>query len=68
MMEKLMMNAVKQKMPVSASFFRSSIDAFQRRFVDIKITGALSGFAIQTRTHRICVLTEGICRRVKRGG
>ena len=46
MMEKLMMNAVKQNMPVSASFFRSSTDAFQRRFVDIRITGMLSGFTI----------------------
>lgn len=46
MMEKLMMNAVKQKMPVRASFFRNSTDAFQRRFVDIRITGALSEFAV----------------------
>lgn len=40
-MEKPMMNAVKQKMPVRANFFRSSTDAFQRIFVDIRITGAV---------------------------
>ena len=42
MIEKLMTNIVKEKMPISASFFRSSIDAFQRRFVESRITVALS--------------------------
>lgn len=42
MIEKLMTNIVKEKMPISASFFRSSIDAFQRRFVDSRITAASS--------------------------
>ena len=38
MIETLMMNIVKQKIPVSASFFRSSTDAFHRRVVEITIT------------------------------
>lgn len=52
MIETLMMNTVKEKMPVKASFFLTSIDAFQRRFVDIKITGALSDFAIDFSMRR----------------
>ena len=53
MIETLMMNIIKQKMPVSASFFRNSTDAFQRRFVDTRITGTSSGFATCMRMHRI---------------
>lgn len=49
-----MMKIVKEKMPVNASFFLTSIDAFQRRFVDIRITGGLSDFAIGLHTrHRV---------------
>lgn len=44
-----MMIIVKEKMPVNASFFLTSIDAFQRRLVDIKITGALSEVAVEFR-------------------
>ena len=44
-----MMNMVKPKIPASASFFRSSTDAFQRRVVDITITSPLSVFAMQMR-------------------
>ena len=44
MIETPMMIIVKEKMPVSANFFRYSIDAFQRRFVDTKMTCALSGY------------------------
>lgn len=48
MIETPMMNTVKENMPVNASFFLIPIDAFQRRFVDIKITGALSNSAIES--------------------
>lgn len=41
--ETLMTNMVNEKIPVSANLFRYSIDAFQRRFIDTKITCALSG-------------------------
>ena len=41
MIETLMMKIVKQKMPISASFFRNSTEAFQRRLIDIRITSAL---------------------------
>ena len=44
--ETLMMNMVKENMPANASFFLTSIDAFQRRYVDSSITGAFSDFAI----------------------
>lgn len=47
-----MMNSVKEKMPVNANFFLISIDAFQRMFVDIKITGALSDYALQLQMRR----------------
>lgn len=53
MIETLMMNIIKQKMPVSASFFRNSTDVFQRRFVDTRITGTSSGFATCMRMRRI---------------
>ena len=38
MIATLMMNIVKEKIADSASFFRYSIDAFQRRSIDIRIT------------------------------
>lgn len=47
-----MMNMVKEKMPVNASFFLTSIDAFQRRYVDMSITGAFSDFAIDFSMRR----------------
>ena len=52
MIETLMMMIVKQNIAVSASFFRNSTDAFQRRFVDIRITGQLLDFAIRTQKRR----------------
>ena len=45
MTETLMTNIVKEKMPVRASFFRSSIDAFHRRLADSSITSVSSDLA-----------------------
>ena len=45
-----MTDIVKEKMPVSASFFFIPIEAFQRIFVDIRITSAFSGFTIGHET------------------
>lgn len=53
--ETLMMKIVKERMPVNASFFLTSIDAFQRRCIDIRITGALSDFAFELRMRRIII-------------
>ena len=61
MIETPMMNIVKENMPVNASFFLTPIDAFQRRFVDIKITSALSDSAIELLTRRR-VLTYDLLR------
>ena len=47
-----MTNTVKEKMPVNASFFLIPIEAFQRRFVDIRITGAFSEFTVEYETRR----------------
>ncbi len=47
-----MTNTVKEKMPVSASFFLIPIEAFQRRFVDIRITSVFSEFTIEYETRR----------------
>ena len=44
-----MMNVVKEKMPVNASFFLTSIDAFQRMFIDIRMTCALSDSALRPK-------------------
>lgn len=52
MIETLIMSIVKEKIPVNASFFLTSIEAFQRKFVDIRITGVMSDLAIETATRR----------------
>ena len=67
MIETLMMNMVKEKMPVSANFFRYSIDAFQRRFVDTKIPCALSGLIFECKYAVKYILTRSIRGSVERG-
>lgn len=52
MIETLMTNIVKEKIPASASFFRRPIDAFQSRFVDMRMTSALSDIRILQQVHR----------------
>ena len=47
-----MTTIVKEKMPVSANFFLISIEAFQRRFIEIRITGVLSGRLILFQMRR----------------
>ena len=44
---------VKEKMPMSANFFLISIEAFQRRFIEIRITGTLSGGMILFQMRRV---------------
>ena len=61
------MNMVKEKMPVNANFFRYSIDAFQRRFVDTRITFALSGLVFSCKYAADFVLTESIRGSVENG-
>ena len=48
-MATLMTNIVKEKMADNASFFRYSIDAFQSRVVDIRITCVLLDTAFNFR-------------------
>lgn len=67
MIEMLMINMVKEKMPVSANFFRYSIDAFQRRFVDTKITCALSGLIFECKHPVDYILTKSIRGSVECG-
>lgn len=57
--ETLMTNIVKEKMPVNASFFLTSINAFQRRFVDIRITSELSDSAIESQMSHKVMTYEG---------
>ena len=54
MIETLIMTIVKEKMPVNASFFLTSMDAFHRKNVDIRITAAMSDLVIQiAMRHRL---------------
>ena len=62
-----MMKIVKEKMPLSANFFLNSIEAFQRRFVDTKITDCLSNFAPTFRLAHRLLLTKTVCCGVKEG-
>ena len=52
-MDTQMTNIVKEKMPMSANFFLISIEAFQRRFTEIRITGNLSGGVILFQMRRV---------------
>ncbi len=62
-----MMNVVKEKMALSASFFRNSIDAFHRRFVDIRITGKQSDSSLNHECAIALILTKAIRCSVKGG-
>ena len=64
-MDTQMTNTVKEKMPVSANFFLISMEAFQRRFIEIRITGALLGGVVLFPCAVSLGLTKTICCGVK---
>ena len=61
MMATLMMNIVREKTANNASFFRYSMDAFQRRFVDIRMTCVSLDVAFNFQLRCTLTLTEAIC-------